>query len=88
MLTLLLEEAVTEAGLHGGSSASISGGLGSVGVYDRDGECHPCHLQMPGGAIPARTYRLSTFVGLKHPCFLSASTRRNKMKVKNSLLLY
>ena len=66
MLTLLLEEAVTVAGLHGGSSASISGGLGSVGVYDRDGECHPCHLQLPGGAIPARTYSTSIHVFYQH----------------------
>ena len=40
MLALLFEEAVTVAGLHGGSSSLISGGLGLVGGYDRDGECH------------------------------------------------
>ena len=40
MLALLLEEAVTVAGLHEGSSSSISGGLGLVDGYDRDGECH------------------------------------------------
>ena len=40
MLALLLEEAVTVAGLHEGSSSSISGSLGLVGGYNRDGECH------------------------------------------------
>ena len=35
MLALLLEEAVTVAGLHEGSSSSISGGLGLVGGCDR-----------------------------------------------------
>ena len=40
MLALLFEEAVTVAGLHEGSSSLISGGLGLVGGYDRDGECH------------------------------------------------
>ena len=40
MLALLFEEVVTVAGLHEGSSSLISGGLGLVGGYDRDGECH------------------------------------------------
>ena len=40
MLALLFEEAVTVAGLHEGSSSLISGGLGLIGGYDRDGECH------------------------------------------------
>ena len=40
MLALLFEEAVTVAGLHERSSSLISGGLGLVGGYDRDGECH------------------------------------------------
>ena len=48
-----------------------------VDGYDRDGECHQLascvavllatDLRTPGGAIPARTYRLSTFVGLRQP---------------------
>ena len=74
MLALLFEEAVTVAGLHEGSSSLISGGLGLVGGSDRDGECHQlascvqsCWLRTPGGAIPARTYRLSTLVGRRHP---------------------
>ena len=40
MLALLFEEVVTVAGLYEGSSSLISGGLGLVGGYDRDGECH------------------------------------------------
>ena len=40
MLALLSEEAVTVAGLHEGSSSLISAGLGLVGGYDRDDECH------------------------------------------------
>ena len=55
MLAVLLEEAVKVTGLHEGSSSSISGGLGLVGGYDRDGEYHQlascvqsCWLLTPG----------------------------------------
>ena len=40
MLALLFEEAETVAGLHEWISSSISGGLGLVGGYDKDGERH------------------------------------------------
>ena len=49
MQALLFEEAVTVAGLHEGSSSSISGGLGLVGGYDRDGECHLPPAFSPAG---------------------------------------
>ena len=58
---------MTVARLHEGSSSSISGGLGLVGGYDRDGECPQLNcllcsvllatdLLTPGGAIPARKW--------------------------------
>ena len=46
MLALLFEEAVTVAGLHEGSSSLISGDLGLVGGYDRDGDIsHPNEME-------------------------------------------
>ena len=59
---------MTVAGLYEGNSSSISGGLGLVGGFDRDGECPQLNncllrsvllatdLRTPHGATPARTY--------------------------------
>ena len=52
MLALLFEEVVTVAGLHEGSSSLISGGLGLVGGYDRDGECHQLASCVQSGWLP------------------------------------